>query len=167
MSTLGTSPCSPSSLPGKAGLTGSTAQFQVSLPLGRRTRPRTSCSAGILAFLNPQLVAQGTLLTFQALPPHRVQKWVFVCFCFLLSGHTKKHVGSWLPSLGWNPHPLQGEHRVLTTGPPGKSPKVVLYTPWHFCFMSDPPKFPFKFSKNPSNLWCFERPREVSCYICM
>ena len=31
------------------------------------------------------------------------------------------HVGSWFPEQGSNPHPLQWQHSVLTTGPPGKS----------------------------------------------
>lgn len=34
----------------------------------------------------------------------------FVCF-----GCTMKHVGSWFLNQGWNLHPLQQKHRVLTT----------------------------------------------------
>ena len=31
------------------------------------------------------------------------------------------HLGFSFPNQGWNPCPLQRKHRVLTTGPPGKS----------------------------------------------
>ena len=37
-----------------------------------------------------------------------------------------QHVGSWFLNQGWNLHPLQRKHRVLTTGSPGKSQTVVL-----------------------------------------
>ena len=35
------------------------------------------------------------------------------------------HVGSYFPDQGLNPHPLHWKRRVLTTGPPGKSPVLV------------------------------------------
>ena len=40
---------------------------------------------------------------------------------FFFFGHTTRHAGSQFPYQGSNLHPLQGKHRVLTTGPPGKS----------------------------------------------
>lgn len=39
--------------------------------------------------------------------------------------------------------------------PPTPGPKVFLYRPWGLCFMSDLPKLHSKFSKIPSNRWCF------------
>ena len=35
-----------------------------------------------------------------------------------------RHVGSYFPDWGLNLGPLHGKLRVLTTGPPGKSPTV-------------------------------------------
>ena len=40
-------------------------------------------------------------------------------FCF---GHTSRHAGSWFPDQGSNLSPSQCKLRVLTIGPPGKSP---------------------------------------------
>ena len=42
----------------------------------------------------------------------------FLFFVFWL----RQHVGSQLPSQGSNLHPLHWKHRILTTGPRGKSP---------------------------------------------
>ena len=53
--------------------------------------------------------------------------WVYystassLCFGFL----TRKHVGSWLPNQGTNPHTLALEGEVVTTELPGKSPPPV------------------------------------------
>ena len=44
-----------------------------------------------------------------------------------LSGRTTWHTGSYFPDQGWNPCPLQRKLKVLTTGPPGKSPKPSVF----------------------------------------
>ena len=41
----------------------------------------------------------------------------FILFC-----HAMQHLGSFFPDQGLNPCPLHWKHRVITTGPPGKSP---------------------------------------------
>ena len=43
-------------------------------------------------------------------------------FIYIFFGRTTQHVGSWFPDQGSNPCPVQWKCRVLTTGPPGKSP---------------------------------------------
>ena len=40
---------------------------------------------------------------------------------FFFFGRAAGHAGSSFPDQGWNPCPLQWKHRILTTGPPGKS----------------------------------------------
>ena len=46
-------------------------------------------------------------------------------WCFSFVGCTAWLVGSYCPDLGWNPGPWQWKHQVLTTGPPGNSPKPM------------------------------------------
>ena len=40
---------------------------------------------------------------------------------------TVRQISSYLPDQGLKPHPLHWKHRVLTTGPPGKSQNVTLF----------------------------------------
>ena len=47
--------------------------------------------------------------------------WLTVlCFIFF-TGCTMQHVGYYFPDQGSNSHPLHWKHRILTTGPSGKS----------------------------------------------
>ena len=52
---------------------------------------------------------------------------ILFCFIFFFWLHCTAHVGSQFPNQGSNPHPLQWKHRVLTAGPPGKSPCQHLF----------------------------------------
>ena len=52
-------------------------------------------------------------------------KKIIYLFKFIF-GHTARHAGSQFPDQGSNLCPLQWKRRVLTTGPPGKSPGVCL-----------------------------------------
>ena len=45
------------------------------------------------------------------------------CILFIyFFDHTLRHVAYQFPNQGWNPCRLQWKYRILTTGPPGKSP---------------------------------------------
>ena len=50
-------------------------------------------------------------------------------FFFSFLAGMPKFVGSQIPNQEWNPCPLQRKHRVLTTGPPGKSNKIHVWQP--------------------------------------
>ena len=59
---------------------------------------------------------------------HRLGVWVFCFVLFLFGwffGRAMRHAGSYFPDHGSNPCPPQWRHRVLTTGPPGKSPRCM------------------------------------------
>ena len=43
-----------------------------------------------------------------------------------------------VPGQGWNPHPLQWRRRVLTTGPPGKSPYITVSRSFSCSWLSVP-----------------------------
>ena len=45
-------------------------------------------------------------------------------FYFFFFGHAMQHMGSQFPDQGSNPCLLQWKLRVLTNGPPGKSPEI-------------------------------------------
>ena len=45
----------------------------------------------------------------------------FLFFVWLSFAFSPEHAGSQFPDHRWNPRPVQWKHRVLTTGPPGKS----------------------------------------------
>ena len=51
-------------------------------------------------------------------------KWLDIVI-YLFTGCTMQHVGSQFPDQGLNPCPLHWKPRVLTTGPPEKSPILV------------------------------------------
>ena len=53
-------------------------------------------------------------------PLYGLRSWS-LNFPFFFFGHTMRHVGSWFPDQGSNPHPVQWKCGVLTTGPRGKS----------------------------------------------
>ena len=54
----------------------------------------------------------------------------FFSFLFF-SSRTLRLVGVLVPDQGWNSCPLQWKHGVLTTGPPGSSPKVLFFWVTH------------------------------------
>ena len=49
---------------------------------------------------------------------------------FFFIGCSAQHVGILVPGSGIKPVPLQRKHGVLTTGPPGNSPKLHIFN-WH------------------------------------
>ena len=59
--------------------------------------------------------------SFVSLPPF-LEIYLSLCFFVcLFFGCAMRYAGSQFPVQGSNPRPLQWKHRVLTTGPPGKS----------------------------------------------
>ena len=59
-----------------------------------------------------------------------ISYWVscglYFFFFFLFFGRTPWHVRSYFPSHRWSPSPILWKHRVLSTGPPGKSFIILL-----------------------------------------
>ena len=59
------------------------------------------------------------------------------CILFIyFFGHTLRHVAYQFPNHGWNLCPLQWKYRILTTGPPGKSPPPYCHPTasfWRWC----------------------------------
>ena len=49
----------------------------------------------------------------------------FLSIIIIILGHAVQHVGSLFPNWGLNPYPLHLEHRVSTTGQPGKYLKAI------------------------------------------
>ena len=58
----------------------------------------------------------------------------FAFFFFFFGEHATRLVGSQSPNQGSNPGPQQWKHRVLTTGPPGKSPDICFYVSVYVSF---------------------------------
>ena len=66
---------------------------------------------------------------------HNIQIDVFflvISESLFFFGYTVSLAGSLFPYKGSNPHPLQWKHKVLTTGPPGKSQNSHLLKYPHF-----------------------------------
>ena len=96
----------------------------------------------ILAWEIPWTEEPGGLQSMGSWVRHDWSNWAYTCFLkcfkiifplylyiiFIISfSYTVEHAEYSLPNQGWNLCSLQWKHRVLTTGPPGKSPNSIFF----------------------------------------
>ena len=81
---------------------------------------------GVLC-LNWLRLRGGSGICFKIDENHRIS-----VFFFFGGGQAMRHVGSYFLGQGLNPHPLHWNHRVLTTGLPGKSWIIASLKGRHF-----------------------------------